>query len=149
VTGQEWTVPDVYLLTEGDEGQLAVPHLTLTFDATGLALDKPDGEPVWFCGWDQLREMSPVERSVLPDGREGVVILVVESSGRRRRHRFVLATGDAGSTEASVRDRARSHGLRTSTERPAVSRALSVSIVMATTAVMAVLLLSAVHVIHF
>jgi len=149
VTGQEWTVPDVYLLTEGAEGRIAVPHLTLTFDTAGLALDKTDGEPVWFCGWNQLREMSPVERSVLPDGREGVVILVVESSGRRRRHRFVLATDDPRSTEASVRDRARSHGLRTSPERPAVSRAPNVSIVVAAAAVMAVLLLSAVHLINF
>ena len=39
--------------------------------------------------------MTPVERSVLPDGREGVVIVVVERD-RRRRHRFVLATDDAG-----------------------------------------------------
>jgi hypothetical protein len=62
-------VPDVYLLTEGADGRVAVPHLTLTFDAAGLALDKTDGEPVWFCGWDKLREMAPVERSVLPDGR--------------------------------------------------------------------------------
>ena len=142
-------MPDVYLLTEGAEGRVAVPHLTLTFDAAGLALDKTDGEPVWFCGWDQLREMAPVERSVLPDGKEGVVILVVERSGRRRRHRFVLATDDPGSTEASVRDRARSRGLRTSQERPAVSRALNVSIVIAAAAVVAVLLLSAVHLIHF
>jgi len=90
-----------------------------------------------------------VERSVLPDGREGVVILVVERSGRRRQHRFVLATDDPGSTEASVRDRADSHGLRTKPERPAVSRALNVSIVVAAAAAMAVLLLSAVHLIHF
>ena len=142
-------MPDVYLLTEGAEGRVAVPHLTLTFDPAGLALDKTDGEPVWFCGWDQLREMAPVERSVLPDGREGVVVLVVEHGGRRRRHRFVLATDDPASTEASVRDRARSHGLRTSPERPAVSRALNVSIVIAAAATVAVLLLSAVHLIHF
>ena len=142
-------MPDVYLLTEGAEGRVAVPHLTLTFDAAGLALDKTDGEPVWFCGWDQLREMAPVERSVLPDGKEGVVVLVVERSGRRRQHRFVLATDDPASTEASVRDRARSRGLRTSPERPAVSRALNVSIVIAAAAMVAVLLLSAVHLIHF
>ncbi len=149
MTGQEWTVPDVYLLAEGAEGQVAVPHLTLTFGATGLALDKADGEPVWYCGWDHLQEMAPVERSVLPDGRGGVVILVVERSGRRRRHHFVLATDDAASTEASVRDRALSRGLRTSRERPAVSRALNVSIVAAAAAVVAVLLLSALHLIHF
>ena len=149
MTGQKWTAPDVYFLTEGAKGRVAVPHLTLTFDTAGLALDKTDGEPVWFCGWDQLREMAPVERSVLPDGRDGVVILVVERSGRRRRHRFVLATDDAASTEARVRDRARSRGLRTNQERRSVSRTLNVSIVAAAATVMAVLVLSAVHVIHF
>ena len=144
-------MPDVYLLTEGAEGAegpVAVPHLTLTFDAAGLALDKADGSPAWSCGWDQLREMSPVERSVLPDGREGVVILVVERK-RGRRHRFVVPTDDPESAEVSVRDRARSHGLRTSPDRPAVSRALNVSIAVAAAAVMAVLLLSAVHLIQF
>ena len=31
-------MPDVYLLTEGQEGEVAVPHLTLTFLDSGLAL---------------------------------------------------------------------------------------------------------------
>jgi hypothetical protein len=108
----------------GGRGRVAVPHLTLTFDAAGLALDKTDGEPVWFCGRDQLREMSPVEHSV-------------------------LATDDPGSTEPSVRDRADSHGLGGSPERPRVSRALNMSIVVAVATVMAVLLLSAFHLIQF
>ena len=76
------------------KASVAVPHLTLTFLDSGLALDKADGEPVWDSGWDGLEEMSPVERSVLPDGRAGVVIVVVER-GRKGRHRFVLATDDA------------------------------------------------------
>src|SRR6202044_3054785 len=91
---EAWSVPDVYLLTEGREGEVAVPHLTLTFLDTGLALDKADGEPVWGSDWSGLEEMSPVERSVLPDGRAGVVIVVVEQ-GRQHSHRFVLGTEDA------------------------------------------------------
>jgi hypothetical protein len=35
---EAWSVPDVYLLTTGPEGELAVPHLTLTFLDTGLEL---------------------------------------------------------------------------------------------------------------
>ena len=93
-------MPDVYLLTEGQEGEVAVPHLTLTFLDSGLALEKADGEPVWDSAWAELEELSPVERSVLPDGRAGVVIMVVER-GRRGRHRFVLATDDAAVTEAA------------------------------------------------
>ena len=64
---EAWSVPDVYLLTTESEGELAVPHLTLTFLDSGLELEKADGERVWDCGWSDLEEMSPVERSVLPD----------------------------------------------------------------------------------
>ena len=109
---QAWSVPDVYLLTEGREGTVAVPHLTLTFFDSGLTLDKADGEPVWDSEWAGLEEIAPVERSVLPDGREGVVIAVVEREGHHV-HRFVLATDDAAAMEAALRDRAAAHGLRT------------------------------------
>ena len=146
--GETWSVPDVYLLTEGQEGEVAVPHLTLTFLDSGLALQKADGEPVWDSAWVELQEMSPVERSMLPDGRAGVVITVVER-GRRGRHRFVLATDDAAVTEAALRARAAAHGLRTRSARPAVSRLLLAGIVLAALAAMTALLLSATHVIHF
>ncbi len=141
-------MPDVYLLTEGAEGNVAVPHLALTFLDSGLTLDKADGEPVWDSPWSQLEEMSPVERSVLPDGRGGVVMVVVER-GRRRRHRFVLATDDVASTEDAIRGRAAAHGLRTRSARPAVSRPLTVAVVVAALATLTALLLSAAHVFHF
>ena len=140
-------MPDVYLLTTGPEGELAVPHLTLTFLDSGLVLDKVDGERVWDCDWAELEEMSPAERSVLPDGRAGVVIVVVQRA-RQGRHRFVLATDDALATETAVRARAAAHGVPSSA-RPAVSRLLMVGIVLAALATMAALLLSAAHVIHF
>jgi hypothetical protein len=145
---EAWSVPDVYLLTEGAQGALAVPHLALTFLDSGLTLDKADGEPVWDSPWSQLDEMSAVERSVLPDGRDGVVMVVVER-GRTRRHRFVLATDDAASTEDAIRGRAAAHGLRTRSARPAVSRPLTVLVGVAALATLTALLLSAVHVIHF
>ena len=141
-------MPDVYLLTEGQEGEVAVPHLTLTFLDSGLALQKADGEPVWDSAWAELEELSPVERSMLPDGRAGVVIMVVER-GRRGRHRFVLATDDAAVTEAAVRARAAAHGLRTRSPRRAVSRLLMAGVVLAALAALTALLLSATHVIHF
>jgi|HubBroStandDraft_5_1064220.scaffolds.fasta_scaffold804525_1 hypothetical protein len=143
-----WKVPDVYLLTQGDQGPVAVPHLELTFGHDGLELDKPDGDAVWTSSWSNLEELSPVERSVLPDGTEGVVVLVVER-GRRRRHRFVLGTSDAVATEASIRSMARSHGLKTKRPRRAVVRSLNVLIVVVAAAAMTALLLQAVHVLHF
>jgi hypothetical protein len=145
---ETWTVPDVYLLTEGSEGAVAVPHLRLTFRDGGLALDKADGEPVWDCDWSDLVEMAPIERSVLPDGKDGVVMVVIERDGRRR-HRFVLATDDADATEDLIRSRAGTHHLRTRWPRPAVSRLLTLVIVAAFAVTMTLLLLSAVHVIHF
>jgi hypothetical protein len=144
---ETWTVPDVYLLTAGADGTVAVPHLRLTFRESGLELDKADGELVWDCDWSDLAEMAPIERSVLPDGRDGVVMVVVERDGRRR-HRFVLATDDAETTEDVIRSRAGNHGLRTRWPRPAVSRLLTVVIVLAFAITLTLLLLSAVHVIR-
>jgi hypothetical protein len=145
---EAWSARDVYLLAEGADGQVAVPHLTLTFRTSGVALDTPDGEVVWDSPWTQLEEMSPVERSVLPDGSGGVVIAVVERD-LRRPHRFVLATDDAAATEASIRDIAAAHGLRTKRPRPAVSPVLTAAVVVVALATVMVLLLSAAHVIHF
>jgi hypothetical protein len=145
---EAWTVPDVYLLTTGSDGTVAVPHLRLTFRESGLELDKADGEKVWDCDWANLVEMAPIERSVLPDGKDGVVMVVVERV-RRRRHRFVLATDDADATEDLIRRRAGDHGLRTRWPRPAVSRLLTLVIVVAFAVTMTLLLLSALHVIRF
>ena len=92
--------------------------------------------------------MSPVERSILPDGRDGVVMVVIER-GRGLRHRFVLATDDAASTEEAIRGRAVAHGLRTRSARSAVSRPLTVAVVVAVLATLTALLLSAAHVFHF
>jgi hypothetical protein len=144
---EAWSVPDVYLLTEGGAGEVAVPHLALTFLDTGLALAKADGEPVWDSDWSDMEEMSHLERSVLPDGRAGVVIIVVER-GRERSHRFVLGTEDAASTEAGVRDRAAAHGLRRRAPRRAVSRLLMAVVAVAALGALAVLLLAATHVIR-
>ena len=142
-------MPDVYLLTQGAEGRVAVPQLTLSFLPSGIELEKADGEPVWSCAWDDLEAMAPLQRSVLPDGRDGVLIVVTERGRRRRRHRFVLAADDAASTETSIRSRAAAHGLRTKADRPAVSRRLTTLIVIAGAMTLSLLLLSAAHVIHF
>jgi hypothetical protein len=147
--GQDaWSVTDVYLLTQSADGTVAVPNLALTFSVEGIELDKADGGVVWDCGWDELEEMSPLERSVLPDGRDGVAVVIVERDGRRG-HRFVLAADDADLTEGWIRERAEAHGLRSATPQAPVSRLLLVTIGLALGATLTVLLLSAAHVIHF
>ena len=109
---EAWAVPDVCLLTAGSDGTVAVPDLLLTFRQSGLGPGKADGEMVWDCDWSALVETSPMERSVLSDGKDGVVMVVFERH-RRRHHRFVLATEDAEAAEDFIRGRAGSHGLRT------------------------------------
>jgi hypothetical protein len=143
-----WTVPGVYLLTQGPDGRVAVPQLALSFLDEGISVDKSDGEAVWSASWADLVEMRTVERSELPGGGAGVVIMVVERDGRRR-HQFVLPTDDPASTESSVHQQARAHRLRTNRPRRPVSRALTVAVVLAAAATLTVLLLSAVHVIRF
>ena len=49
-----WTVPGVYLLTEGPDGRVAVPHLELILFDDGISVDKSDGEPVWSAAWSDL-----------------------------------------------------------------------------------------------
>jgi hypothetical protein len=146
---EAWTVRDVYLLTTGVDGQVAVPQLALTLLPEGIELDKPDGEIVWSCTWPELHEMSPVERSVLPDGSDGVVVEVVEKGRRGRRHRFVFPTDDPVSVEEFFRRRARAHGLHTASPHAPASRLLTAVIALAAVATLTLLLLSAAHVLHF
>jgi hypothetical protein len=146
---EAWTARDVYLLTGGADGTVAVPQLALTLLPGGIELDKPDGEIVWSCTWPELHELSPVERSVLPDGSDGVVVEVVEKGRRGRRHRFVLPTDDPVAVEELLRRRARDHGLHTASAHAPVSRLLTALIALATVATLTLLLLSAAHVLHF
>ena len=147
--GETWTVPEVYLLTEGADGTgpVAVPQLTLSFFRDGIEVDKADGEEVWSRAWADIAEMSPTERSVLPGGGGGVVVTIVERE-QRRRHRFVLGTGDPDMTELFIRDLARAHAMESSGAERALSRLLTAGLVVAFVAVLAVLLLSATHVVH-
>jgi hypothetical protein len=143
----DWNIPDVYLLTGGGDGRVAIPKLSLTFGPTGIELAKADHEVVWQCTWAHLDELSTSERSVLPDGTEGVVLAVVEHGGRQ--HRFVLPADEPNATEALIRERARSHRIRIFGPPQAVSRTLTVAVVVATLATLSALLLSAAHVLHF
>jgi hypothetical protein len=143
---ETWTVPEVYLLTEQPDGTgtVAVPHLTLSFFRDGIEVDKADGEEVWTRAWGDLAAMASTARSVLPGGDDGVVLTLVERAPPQRRHRFVLGTGDAETTELFIRDLARAHGIAPR----GAGRFVTAGIVLAFAAVMTVLLLSAAHVVH-
>jgi hypothetical protein len=134
---ETWTVPEVYLLTVGPDGAgtVAVPQLILSFFRDGIEVDRADGEEVWSRAWTDLAEMWPSERSVLPGGGDGVVVTIVERA-QRRRHRFVLGTGDPDTTELFIRDLARAHGLRSTGPERAVSRLLTAALVVVFAAVL-------------
>ncbi|HVA05312.1 MAG TPA: hypothetical protein VNG12_01085 [Acidimicrobiales bacterium] len=144
---ESWTLPDVYLLTDTKNGRVAVPHLRLELTPGGITLAKENQELAWSAEWAGLSELSTAEHSVLPDGSEGVVLVVVEQSGRE--HRFVLPTGETDDVERRLRDVAQTHRLLTTRKERGPSRSLTVAVVIAFMATLAVLLLSAAHVIHF
>jgi hypothetical protein len=141
-----WSVSDVYLLTDGSQGRVAIPHLALRFAEDGIELAKDDGELAWHCAWSALDVLSTVGQSVLPDGREGVVLVIIEHGGRQ--HRFVLPATDPETVQSQVRARARQHRIQTFEPPAAVSRTLTVAVVVAAIATLTVLLLSAAHVLH-
>lgn len=146
-SGVQWSVYDVFLLTDGQDGRVAIPHLQLNFIAAGIELVKANGESAWYCAWEEVRELSTAERSILPDGREGVVVVVEEEGGRR--HRFVAPSDDPTVAEGRVRDLVAAHGLRPAETSRAVSRTLTVAVILAAMATLTALLLSAEHVIRF
>ena len=145
---EAWSVPDVYLLAEGREGAVAVPNLSLTFGDLGLALDKADGEPVWSSNWVDLQELSASSdpSSRMAGTASSSSWSSVETS---RRHRFVLASNDIVTTEAAIRGCAGGARRADGSGRRAVSPLLTVSVAAAALATLAVLLLSAAHVITF
>jgi hypothetical protein len=144
---EEWSIPGVYLLTKGGDGRVAIPHLTLTFVTKGIQLAKANDEVVWSCTWSKMEELTMGERSMLPDGTDGVIMMVAEPGGRQ--HRFVLPTSAPAETEGAIRSLAAAHRVHGAAPPAAVSRRLTVAVAIATVATLTVLLLSAAHVIHF
>ena len=141
-----WVTSGVFLLTDGNEGRVAVPELVLSVGNAGIELAKADGQLVWQCQWDEVRQFMTPERSLLADGRDAVVVEVGERNGRA--HRFVLPSADPAEDEQRVRDVARAHALATPGSRSAMSALLTTVIVLAVLGTLAVLLLSADHVIR-
>jgi hypothetical protein len=139
-----WVTSGVFLLTDGSEGRVAVPDLVLSIGEVGIELAKADGQLVWRCQWDEVSEFMVPGRSRLADGRDAVVVEVGERNGRP--HRFVVPSADPAEDEQRVRDVARA--LVTPGSRSALSAFLSTVIVLAVLGTLAVLMLSADHVIR-
>jgi len=135
-----------YLLTSGPQGPTAVPDLVLELDDSGVALSKADATAVWRADWDGIAGLATPERSRVPDGGHGVVVVITERSGRS--HRFVVPARRPARVESALDTLARGHDA--SPERP--ERSLPVLVVVAVVvllaAALALLLLAAGHIIH-
>jgi hypothetical protein len=147
--GAPLSVGGVYLLSDGSQGRLAIPGLRFELRDDGIELTKDDvdGDVVWHCPWPEVDVLTAAERSLLPDGSDGLVIAVIEHGGRQ--HRFILPAGDPDAVAHQVRAWARANHIQTFEPPAAVSRTLTVAVIVAAVATVAVLMLSAAHILHF
>ena len=135
-----------YLLTVGPDGPVAVPGLQMTFDRAGVTLAKKDGAAVWSAAWPEIGELSTPERSKLPDGSDGVVVVVTTRLGQS--HRFVVPAEDAAALESALNSLAHHHDVAPSAAVKTQSWPLVIGAVLMAGAAVTVLLLAAGHVIR-
>lgn len=90
---------DVYLLTAESDGQQAVGGLTLVVDQDGLTVTAPHGTIAARLPWSEVTVLKTAGRSRAPDGVEGVLL---EVSGARGTHRFIIRGDDPVGLEATV-----------------------------------------------
>ncbi len=136
----------VYLLASLADGLGAVPNLVLELGEGGVTLSKEDDVTIWTTPWEDVAEIATPERSDLPDGSKGLVCVV--TTRQRRSHRFVIASGDPSALEAALFSFAIEHGVRTDVPERSVPAIIAGAVLLATTAVVTLLLLMAGHVIH-
>ncbi len=135
-----------YLLTTGPDGPAAVPGLQITFDGAGITVAKDNGTAVWSTTWVETAELATPERSKLPDGRSGVVVVV--TTRLERTHRFVVPAEKPAALEAALGSLAHRHGVAPLPTVKTQSLPIVIGAVVVAAAAVAVLLLAAGHVIH-
>ena len=136
----------VYLLTAGPQGPTAVPGLQLALDEAGVTLAKGDGTTVWSAPWGEIAELATPERSKLPDGGTGLVVVV--TTRQQRSHRFVVPADQPSALESALDSLARRHQVAPALTPRTQPAALVIGAVVVAAVVVAVLLLAAGHVIH-
>jgi len=137
---------DVYLLTEGPDGPAAVPGLRLGLDDQKVTLAKGDGTVVWSTPWENVAELATPERSKLPDGEDGVVLVVTPH--QERAHRFVVPSESPPSLEATLESVARRHGVAADPPERTLPAYIVAGAVVVVAGTVAILLLAAGHIVH-
>lgn len=167
----------VFLLTTGPEGPTAVPSLRLRMDEMGICLEKADETHVWSSPWSEIEELSASSRSKLSTGGHGVVVAITVRGQHQETHQFVVPTRRPDNLEQSITSISALYGVGAtgidlvtdasvagrpgtssngedessidsdaSTER--IPIVLTVAVVLATAAVVAILLLAAGNIIN-
>ncbi|HEY5244904.1 MAG TPA: hypothetical protein VIJ60_04495 [Acidimicrobiales bacterium] len=107
---------DAYHLTSGTPGPSAVAGCQLDLGRRGVTVRDPDGTPIWSAPWSAVTGLTAVERTTLPDGRTGIVVVVsarpsMTSPEAVDVHRVVVPTDQPASLEAQLVAVARARGI--------------------------------------
>lgn len=136
----------VYLLAEGEAGLVAVPELHLSLDEGGVKAVHPDGSAALEESWDRILELSVPAHATTPAGGSALEMSVRTVSGPS--HRLVVPTGEPSVLEGRIASLASRQGVAPDSPDRPPPIVLVCAVVLAVGAVVAVLLLSAGHVIH-
>ncbi len=107
---------DAYHLTSGTPGPSAVAGCQLDLGRRGVTLRDPDGTPIWSAPWSAVTGLTAVERTTLPDGRTGIVVIVrarpsVTSPEAADLHRVVVPADQPAAVEEQLVALARARGI--------------------------------------
>jgi hypothetical protein len=144
--GSQLRFSGVYLLSSLSDGPGAIANLQLELGEGAITLTKEDGVTIWTTPWEEVTEIATPDRADLPDGSKGVVWVV--TTRQRRSHRFVIASDDPSALEAALSSSGIEHGVRSDVPDRSVPAIVAVAVLVATAAVVTLLLLMAGHVIH-
>lgn len=135
-----------YLLEGGQSGLTALPDLQVSLDDEGVRVVRPDGSPVFGESWDGILEVSVPGYATTPTGGSALEMAVRSTSGSS--HRLVVPTSEPSALEGRVVALASRHGVAPDSpdRRPPI--VLVGAVLLAVGAVVAVLLLTAGHVIR-
>jgi hypothetical protein len=123
---------DAYHLTSGAPGPSAVAGCQLDFGRRGVTVRDPDGTPIWSVPWSAVTGLTAVERTTLPDGRTGIVVVVragrpVTSPEAVDVHRVVVPADQPASLEEQLIALARARGIEPEPDaRPDVATPIGV-----------------------
>jgi hypothetical protein len=107
---------DAYHLTSDGPGPSAVAGCQLDLGRRGVTVRDPDGTPIWSAPWSAVTGLTAVERTTLPDGRTGIVVVVragppVTSPEAVDVHRIVVPADQPAALEEQLIALARARGI--------------------------------------